>query len=175
MCACVHARFYVVFCCKHLHIESVLCLSMYPCVCVCVCVCLCVFTNMLAFTSLPQVGDNRMTAVKRAEDSRGWDSVMDNDSQQACGRAQPQALDCSPGEAGEMPARKTPHSSGWRGNKELTKMYGKNKVTQIPCVCACVCACVCVRVFVCVCVCMGACVWCLHAPSVGDSSCVHGQ
>lgn len=106
VCVCVCARFYVVFCCKHLHIESVLYLSMCPCVCVCL------FTNMLAFTSLPQVGDNRMTAVKRAEDSRGWDSVMDNDSQQTCGRAQPQALDCSPGEAGEMPARKTPRSSG---------------------------------------------------------------
>lgn len=78
------------------------------------------YTNMHAFSSLPQVGDNRMTAVKRAEESRDWDSVMDNDSQQACGRAQPQALDSSPGEAREMPAQKTPHSSGWRGNREIT-------------------------------------------------------
>lgn len=30
-----------------------------------------------------------MTAVRRAEESRGRDSVMGNDSQQACGRAQP--------------------------------------------------------------------------------------
>lgn len=77
---------------------------------------------MHAFSSLPQVGGNRVTAVKRAKERRGWDSVMDNDSQQACGRAQPQALDSSPGGAGEMPARKPPQSSGWRGNRELTQM-----------------------------------------------------
>lgn len=79
------------------------------------------YTNMLAFSSLPRVGDNRMTAVRSEEESRGWDTVMDNDSQQACGRAQPQALDFSPGEAGKMPAQKTPHGSGWRENEELTK------------------------------------------------------
>lgn len=78
---------------------------------------------MHPFCSLPQVGDNSMTAVKRVDENRGWDSVMDNDSQQACGRAQPKALDSSPGEAGEMPARKTPHRLRWKGSKcELTKM-----------------------------------------------------
>lgn len=51
---------------------------------------------------LPQVGHSRLAAVKRAEESGGWCSVMDNDSQQACGRAQPQALDSSPGEAEEI-------------------------------------------------------------------------
>lgn len=59
-----------------------------------------------------------MTTVKRKKGTRGVDSVMGNDSQQA----QPQALDSSPGETVEMPAWKTPHSSLWRGNRELTQM-----------------------------------------------------
>lgn len=74
-----------------------------------------------------------MTAVKRAEEGRGWDSYMDNDSQQACGRAQPQALVSSPGEAEEMPARKTPHKlcvMGARGGAN-TDVNQRNKVTWI--------------------------------------------
>lgn len=116
----------------------------------------CVYTNMHAFSSLPQVGDNRMTAVKRAEESRGWDSVMDNDSQQAWGRAQPQALDSSPGEAGEVPARKTPHSSGWRGKLGANKDVKQEQSRMDTSVCVCWCVCVCVHV------CMGGCVWMLH-------------
>lgn len=54
-----------------------------------------------SFSSLPQVGDYTVTAVKRGEQSWGWDAVMDNDSQHARGRAQPWALASSPGEAGE--------------------------------------------------------------------------
>lgn len=103
-----------------------------------------VYTNVHAFSSLPQVGGNRMTAVKRAEESRGWDSVIDNDSQQACGRAQPQALDSSPGEAGEMPAPENTAQLRVEGKEGAnTDVKQRNKVT----VCTC-------SVFVCVFVCM---------------------
>lgn len=77
-----------------------------------------------------------MTAVKRAEEARGWNSVMDNDSQQACGRAQPQALDSSPGEAEELPAWKTPHKLcvtrvGGVGGGPNIDVNQRNKVTWI--------------------------------------------
>lgn len=48
-----------------------------------------------------------MTAVKRAEDSGGGDSVMDSDSQQVCVQAQPPALNSSPAQAGAEPEEKT--------------------------------------------------------------------
>lgn len=55
-CVCVVLLF-----CKHLHIESVpvpqpFCEHVFECVC-------CMYTNMQAFSSLPQVGDNRMAEV----------------------------------------------------------------------------------------------------------------
>lgn len=80
-------------------------------------------TNRHAFCSLPQVGSNRLTAVSGAEGSRGLDSVMDNDSQQACSRAQPQAPDSSPGEVGGDASPES--SSGLRGTRGRAQMYNR--------------------------------------------------
>lgn len=92
-------------------------------------------TKRRAFCSLPQVGNYRMTAVKSTEEGRGWGSVMDNDSQQACARAQPQALDSSPAEVRKMPARRA--TRGW-GESGLTHMYDRSKVTLVQ-VCVNIC------------------------------------
>ncbi|TKS74302.1 DENN domain-containing protein 1B [Collichthys lucidus] len=74
-----------------------------------------------------------MTAVKRAEESKGCESVMDNDSQQACGRAQPQALDSSPGEAGKDASLENTTQLMVEGkNKELTKMISSEDSGDVP-------------------------------------------
>lgn len=86
------------------------------------------------FICLPQDGGDRMAAVKRVEVRRGQAGgcVMDSDSQQARGPAQPQTLDSSPGETGEMPNQEIhththTHSSKWTGNrsKHTVKSHGE--------------------------------------------------
>lgn len=95
-CECV---FYVVVFCKHLQIENRKRREHHGC----------------RLSSLPQVGNNRMTAEVGT-------ALWTMTASRLVAGAQPQALDCSPGEAGEMPAWKKLHSSGWRRDSVRTKM-----------------------------------------------------